>query len=76
MTRWSQGRTARALARFPVHRLVRGAERAGAALDVSPCSTTRRLRSLFLKEQSYWNSDTQELCQLAILQGDQILKGL
>jgi len=36
----SSGRTARALARFPVPRVVRGAARAGAALYVSPYSTT------------------------------------
>ena len=40
MTRGPQERTARALARFPVHRVVRGGARTGAAPYVSPCSTT------------------------------------
>jgi len=51
MTPCPQERTARALVRFPVHRMVRGGALAGAALDVSPCLTTCKLRSLFLKEQ-------------------------
>ena len=76
MTRCPQERTARALVRFPVHRIVRGGALAGAALAVSPCLTTCKLWSLFLKEQEYWNSKKQNLYQPVLLWDVLIRKGL
>jgi hypothetical protein len=51
MTRCPQERTARALARFPVHRMVRGGARRSSALRIPLLDHVKTVVSLFLKEQ-------------------------
>jgi hypothetical protein len=68
MTRCPQERTARALARFPVYRVVRGRTAQRSTPKASPLlDDVKASVSLLRKEPWSWNREEQKLCHIVLL---------
>jgi hypothetical protein len=76
MTRCPQERTARALVRFPVHRVEGVGPLPGAPPEASPLlNHVKASVSVLLKEHRSWNWDEQKLYHTVLLSEAQIRKG-